>query len=196
MPFYFIGNAAWLDFLNTEPAGPDGARCDLVPTPDALLQWAEQAGLLAPDERDGADEAWLESARRFRSALRQAADAMLAGGEPPPTILAAVNAQLARNPLVTVLEHDKQGWRIEQRLTTSNADALFARLAKDFADTLASGRTRGLRQCERSDCVMMFIDTSKNRSRRWCSMETCGNREKAAGRRAREKEQGVTPNRA
>ncbi len=47
------------------------------------------------------------------------------------------------------------------------------------ADLLTSAELRRLRVCAAEDCSWLFLDTSKNRSRRWCDMDTCGNRAKA-----------------
>jgi len=184
--FSFVGNALWVDFLNTEPARPGGGgRDDLVSTPGAFARWANAAGLIGSGDPFQPDEAWLEEARRFRTTLREGAEALLADRSPPKATIAAVNERLARSPVVSALSEGGSGWEIMPRFDAPAADALLGRLAADFAGTLASGRTGRLRRCEHPNCVMMFIDTSKNGKRRWCSMETCGNREKAAGHRAR-----------
>ena len=185
--FSFVGNALWVDFLNTEPARPGGGRDDLISTPRAFVRWANAAGLIGSEDSFQPDEAWLADARRLRATLREGAEALAADRPPPTATIAAVNERLARNPVVSALTKDGSGWEVRPRFDAPPADALLGRLAADFAGTVASGRTERLRQCEHPNCVMMFIDTSKNGRRRWCSMETCGNREKAAGHRARTK---------
>ncbi len=185
--FHFFGNALWVDFLNTEPARPGGGRNDLISTPDAFVRWARAASLIISEDVFQPDEIWLEDALRFRTTLRNGAEALIADRNPPTATIAAVNEKLARSPVVSTLIKGGSGWEVKRRSDARSADALLGRLAADFAETLASGRTDRLRQCEHPSCVMMFIDTSKNGKRRWCSMETCGNREKAAGRRARSK---------
>ncbi len=185
--FHFFGNALWVDFLNTEPARPGGGRNDLISTPDAFVRWARAASLINSEDVFQPNKIWLVDAHLFRTTLRNGAEALIANRNPPTATIAAVNEKLARSPVVSTLVKGGLGWKIKRRSDAHLADALLGRLAADFAETLASDRTGRLRQCEHPSCVMMFIDTSKNGKRRWCSMETCGNREKAAGRRARSK---------
>ncbi|HXO42658.1 MAG TPA: CGNR zinc finger domain-containing protein, partial [Thermoanaerobaculia bacterium] len=47
------------------------------------------------------------------------------------------------------------------------------------AELLTSDKWRRVRECAGSDCTWLFLDRSRNRSRRWCAMQTCGNRAKA-----------------
>ena len=49
----------------------------------------------------------------------------------------------------------------------------------DAAELLVSGRAERVGSCSDPDCAWVFLDTSRNRSRRWCSMADCGNRHKA-----------------
>ncbi|WP_029010501.1 CGNR zinc finger domain-containing protein [Azospirillum halopraeferens] len=184
MQFTFLGNAAWLDFLNTAPRD-EGRTVDLLSSPESLRRWGQEAGLLGSEIRDGVDETWLIRAKRLRGEFRQGADSLLAGQEPPTGVIKAVNDQLIANPLRLTLHNQAGHWHLAQMPLRPHADVLLTRLAIDFAECLVSGRVKDLRRCARSNCVMLFLDTSKNHSRRWCSMELCGNREKAAGRRAR-----------
>jgi predicted RNA-binding Zn ribbon-like protein len=64
-------------------------------------------------------------------------------------------------------------------------------VAWSVAELLMSEDLHRVRECAGPDCGWLFMDTSKNGSRRWCSMETCGNRAKA--RRHRERRQVVAP---
>ena len=63
-------------------------------------------------------------------------------------------------------------------------------IAHAAADLLASDRLNRVRLCGSGTCEWVFLDESRNRSRRWCDMSTCGNREKA--RRHYEKVKGRT----
>ena len=75
----------------------------------------------------------------------------------------------------------KDSDRIE-REWTSEADGLqkvlFTVLAS-AAELLASDRLGRIRECGAADCTWLFVDESRNRSRRWCDMTACGNRMKA-----------------
>lgn len=61
-------------------------------------------------------------------------------------------------------------------------------VARSAADLLTSEQHDRVRQCESADCEWLFLDRSKNRSRRWCDMAECGNREKARRSRMRKRE--------
>jgi predicted RNA-binding Zn ribbon-like protein len=52
-------------------------------------------------------------------------------------------------------------------------------LAWSATELLGSDDVGRLKECAQDDCRWLFLDLSKNRSRRWCSMEQCGNRAKA-----------------
>jgi predicted RNA-binding Zn ribbon-like protein len=56
---------------------------------------------------------------------------------------------------------------------------MLAPIVKSAADLLLSDMLDRVKQCEGDPCGWLFLDTSRNRSRRWCSMEDCGNRAKA-----------------
>jgi predicted RNA-binding Zn ribbon-like protein len=76
-------------------------------------------------------------------------------------------------------------WRLAPGERAFGSRTLLARIAEDFARFLSSADPRLLRRCANEQCSLYFYDTSKNHKRRWCSMEYCGNRAKAAGHRAR-----------
>src|SRR3989442_8269959 len=66
-------------------------------------------------------------------------------------------------------------------------------IARSAADLLTSDEQRQLvRECGAPDCLWLFLDTTKNRSRQWCSMQSCGNREKARRHYQRLRAQRVT----
>jgi predicted RNA-binding Zn ribbon-like protein len=93
--------------------------------------------------------------------------------------LSALNTALALAPGLLRVHKDSE--RIE-REWTSAADGLqkvlFAVLAS-AAELLASDRLGRIRECGSADCTWLFVDESRNRSRRWCDMTACGNRMKA-----------------
>jgi predicted RNA-binding Zn ribbon-like protein len=62
-------------------------------------------------------------------------------------------------------------------------------VARDAIDVFGGPRAARLKRCEGSRCALLFVDTSRSGRRRWCSMERCGNRAKAAAHRRRKKEE-------
>ncbi len=61
----------------------------------------------------------------------------------------------------------------------SMLEQILWQIAQSAADLLTSDQLKLVRFCEASDCQWLFLDNSRNRSRRWCDMTICGNREKA-----------------
>ncbi len=64
-------------------------------------------------------------------------------------------------------------------------DSLLWPVARSAADLLTEGRLDALRRCAGRGCGFLFLDTSRNRTRRWCDMRICGNRAKARRHHAR-----------
>ncbi|HCA84285.1 MAG TPA: hypothetical protein DEQ61_01495, partial [Streptomyces sp.] len=64
--------------------------------------------------------------------------------------------------------------------------ALLSVVARDAVDLLTDAVARGqLRECEGDSCLLVYLDTSRGRRRRWCSSGVCGNRERVARHRRR-----------
>jgi predicted RNA-binding Zn ribbon-like protein len=93
--------------------------------------------------------------------------------------LAALNRALAEAPPRAALARLAGGyaWRIEH--AALSAPALLAPILWSAADLLVQAPHRRIRQCANPECLWLFIDASKNGSRRWCDMTACGNRAKA-----------------
>ena len=66
-------------------------------------------------------------------------------------------------------------------------DAALGRLVIAVQSAMAEGSWDRLKACRASDCEWAFIDNARNHSRAWCSMKSCGNREKARAFRERHK---------
>jgi predicted RNA-binding Zn ribbon-like protein len=67
------------------------------------------------------------------------------------------------------------GWRNGP----TSADRVAWTAALDAVRILTSSERERIRQCGDFECGWLFLDTSRNRSRRWCTMKSCGNRNKA-----------------
>ncbi|MFI9510241.1 CGNR zinc finger domain-containing protein [Nocardia sp. NPDC052566] len=157
-----LGEPLALDLLNTRWI--EGGPQDLLTDVAGLAVWLHAAGL---SERATADERTLEAVLAARSAIYD-------------TVKNATHAGLN-----DVLEHG----RVKRALTatgpTDTPDVpdtawLPAWLAADNLLHLLTEAPDRIRQCAHPDCVLFFYDTSKNGTRRWHSMATCGNRTKAA----------------
>jgi predicted RNA-binding Zn ribbon-like protein len=118
-------------------------------------------------------------------ALREALRAMLRvnDGEPlDPAALEVVNRAAAGLPLQVAFDAD--GRPVLGAAPTGSRGALAALLA-GVAVASAQGTWERLKACSADSCQWAFYDRSKNRSGRWCSMQTCGNRTKTRTYRSR-----------
>jgi predicted RNA-binding Zn ribbon-like protein len=80
------------------------------------------------------------------------------------------------------------GWRIEMKPT---AAGILAPVLWSAADILVGPDRARLRECTNGKCLWLFFDDSKNGTRRWCSMQACGNRAKAHRHYLRQKGRGT-----
>jgi predicted RNA-binding Zn ribbon-like protein len=98
---------------------------------------------------------------------------------PTEADLAAFNATLASAPARTriALEDQHYHWRFSEEVESLD-DPLW-RIIWAAADLLTADQLTQVKICEGDECGWMFLDTSRNQARRWCSMADCGNRAKA-----------------
>jgi predicted RNA-binding Zn ribbon-like protein len=192
--FLLVGNLLWLDFVNTEPMR-NGERVDLLPELGDLVDWLETAAGLPPDQArrarrwEGKDEGSevLREARALRAALREGAERLARGKAVGERAVAAINRVLGSRPAYRELVREGKRWMSRERPASTSPYHLLVPIAESAAWLLEHGDPSLVRRCEGSSCVLLFYDTTRNRSRRWCSMEGCGSRAKAAAyyRRAR-----------
>lgn len=148
---------------------------DELDTPEQLAAWLHGQGLLPPgaavSKRD------LMSAHELREGLRAALlahDAHNATPEPPVTATTV--------PLTLAISADGS---VSLAPVADGAAAALAGLVAPIPAAAADGTWQRVKACPRDDCQWAFLDQSRNRSRRWCSMEVCGNVEKSRSFRQR-----------
>lgn len=175
-PRPLTGEPVPLDLLNTRWMA-DGVRQDLLTDTDGLAIWLAANGL---DGRFAADPATLRHTLTARDALGALVDRP---GDPAAT--ARVDAVLDHGRIRAVLSTEGPGERPEF------ADPAWGpgwTAARDYLDLLRTQPDR-IRKCAHEACILHFFDTSRNGTRRWCSMALCGNRAKASRHYARTKDQ-------
>jgi predicted RNA-binding Zn ribbon-like protein len=165
---HFIAGDLALDFANTVYRRTPELGHDLFDGTQALTGWLERAGLLHDPARDAA----LEQARALRRLLWAVFDAQAQGRPLPADALTELLDTVARG-LGTDLSVAADGTAVPR--TTNGAVAAVA--VRGLALALRPPE-RPVRACDR--CGWFFLDTSRGRRRRWCSMKTCGNQAKAA----------------
>jgi predicted RNA-binding Zn ribbon-like protein len=185
--FLFVSNLMCLDFVNTEPV-LQGERVDLLGGFADLVGWLREAGVLTDEAARGAARRWGRStdgdgvfrqAIALRAALRAGVERLVAGKPVEERTVAAINRVLASRPAYTRLAREGKGYATRLEPLSEEPVHLVVPVAESAAWLLAHGERALVRRCEGQECVLVFYDSTKNRSRRWCSMEGCGSRAKA-----------------
>jgi predicted RNA-binding Zn ribbon-like protein len=164
--FTMLGDAVWLDFVNTA-RGRVPSPPDLLPDDAAVDRWALAQSL---DSLNG-NRASLEDVLRFRERLSVLAEALHAGLQPPAGSIAAINEQLARNGGFHQLTRIGGEWQL--RFAPDRRPAVLEAIAQSAAACLADPLLF-VRCCAGEGCSLFFIDNSPNQGRRWCSEAVCG----------------------
>ncbi|GAA2093465.1 CGNR zinc finger domain-containing protein [Kitasatospora saccharophila] len=142
--------------------------------PDRLALWLHAAGLDVP----GVSPAELRAALVLREALYRAGLAVAAARRPDPGDAAVLNAAAAAGRPEPALGEDGLAlWRLGAEHPVADALAV---LAADAVRVLGGSERDRVKACEGPGCAGLFLDTSRGANRRWCSMNTCGNRVKKA----------------
>ncbi|MDV3222608.1 CGNR zinc finger domain-containing protein [Intrasporangium sp.] len=169
-----VGNALCLDFTNTVNARPNASR-DWLATPEQARTWADAVGRETTAER--IDASALAAARTLREQLHDIFGALATGAKPAPEDLdALVRAHAAAVGRARLLRSEAGSYRLDwpdDGTLTPVIDAV----SNSAIELLAHGPLHRLGRCP--SCGWLFVDTSKNGRRRWCSMATCGARDKA-----------------
>jgi predicted RNA-binding Zn ribbon-like protein len=90
-----------------------------------------------------------------------------------------LNAALAQFPGLLRVQRNADRIQAEWTSATDGLEQILFAVLTSAAELLASDRLKRIRECASADCTWLFIDMSRNRTRRWCDMKGCGNRMKA-----------------
>jgi predicted RNA-binding Zn ribbon-like protein len=191
--FLFVANRRILDLLNTKPVLENGPT-ELLTDVRALERWLLAAGMLSSVRDKAAVRAWRNSTEAeaflnqliaFREKLRDAVLRIESGMLPGDAFVSEVNSLLLQYPRLTSLRK-RDGKLVRETLVEFHKPAdLWATIVDATADLLVETETSRIRKCE--SCVIHFFDTSKKGSRRWCSMNICGNKLKVAAYQQRKR---------
>jgi len=186
--FPFVGHYRCLDFVNTALIAAQG-RTDPIQDFSGLVSWLHEAGLIDAAERRVALAKWGKgreaqqtygAAQLFRLRMAEIAEKLAARKQVSKSGVDAINEQLRSLAARAKLTRGKSGFveRLETDFTEPRQ--LIVPLAQSAADLLCNGDLSLVKRCANASCSLYFYDTSKNHTRRWCSMETCGSRMKMA----------------
>ena len=165
---------------------------ELLPDFSALLRWFQTAGLLVPRDLKNLHKRWgnsararrtIEAVRQLRETLRRAVLTWEGHGTVHAATVRELNRLMAQHPMRTKLKLNETGPVTELWFDPCEPEDLLAPLAYNAAALFARADRDRVRKC--TTCVGHFYDTSKKGTRRWCSMQLCGNRAKVAAYAAR-----------
>jgi predicted RNA-binding Zn ribbon-like protein len=125
----------------------------------------------------------VEAVRELRERLRNEVLARERGGTVHRAALDELNHLMKEHPMLTRLKASGDAPIAELWFDLRRPEDLFAPLAHSAAMLFTVADRNRVRKCEQ--CVLHFYDTSKKGTRRWCSMQLCGNRLKVAAYAAR-----------
>jgi len=159
-----------------------------------LLRWSQAAELLSARHVVTLQQKWgksaraqriVEAMRELRERLRKEILAWEHGGAVHHSTVDELNRLMADHPMHTKLKTSGNAYATALWFEPRQAEDLFAPLAHGSATLFANVDRRGVRKCDQ--CVLHFHDSSKKGTRRWCSMQLCGNRLKVAAYAARQR---------
>ena len=167
------GEPICVRFTNTVGDRHGSEPNEYLASPERLSRWLAARALLPEGvELDGD---YLRRAIDLRDSVYRLFAALAAHRDPASEDVEALNGELAE-ALAKVELTDGLEWTLTETNPIERAFMLLALSAADLATSPLSAR---IRECASKTCGWIFIDHSKNRSRRWCSMSDCGNLEKA-----------------
>ncbi|NUR72363.1 MAG: 4-hydroxybenzoyl-CoA reductase [Hamadaea sp.] len=176
--FRFVAGRPSVDFTGTLGKRRREEPVERIPEAAALGRWFVESGLT--DEPVVVPATALRQAYPLREALYRLMRAPMRGERPTRADLELVNHWAARTPPAVALTAD-----LTVRLVEPTVQQLFALLARDGVDLLGGPYAERLRECSSETCTLLYLDTSRAGSRRWCSMELCGSRDKMSRYRRR-----------
>jgi predicted RNA-binding Zn ribbon-like protein len=188
-PFKAIGGWLCLDFVNSVNWDSDNREAERFFEYVDLVRWAQFAGTLTEREakllKQVARQRPLIAAKTYRwaldlrAALHRIFSAVATGQSPEAADMAALNRALtpalARSKLAPAADGFSWVWAGGE----GALERVLWPVLRSAADLLTSEKLARLGQCAGDSCGWLFVDTSRNHSRRWCEMAHCGNRAKA-----------------
>jgi len=187
--FELIAGHPALDLVNTldwrfrEGPPPE----ELLKDYGDLVRFAEQGGLISEAQgrrllrntSESKAARIVDAVRELREGAAQILYAALEGNDPAASSVKLLERYFrdARESQHLMWDGAKLAWELSQ--SPAPAELPLWTLSLSTADLMTSDEMHRLRECGNSECRWLFLDTSKNHTRRWCDMKICGNRMKA-----------------
>jgi predicted RNA-binding Zn ribbon-like protein len=186
-----------LDFCNSGQGARGSRGEEWIADYGELLGWLQAAGAVAPRQAsalraaaerapDAAERVW-SRALRFREALARVLLARARAKSPEAADLRAVEAEYVRTARYARLAVTEQGFSWALDGPADELELALRPIVGSAVSLMTSPRMARLRRCGNQTCYWLFIDETKNCSRRWCEMASCGNLMKVRRHRERQR---------
>ena len=199
--FELRGGVPCLDFVNTVGWRLTDRPSEYLRSYEDLLSWGRQAGLLTPEETEGLSQQatldpegaqkTLSRALALREAIHRAISAVIVGETQDESELSAFNRELsiALSRLRVMPAGGTYGWDWDWSGDDGGPplDSPLWSVARSAALLLTSAKLGKVKVCAGKGCGWVFLDESRNGSRRWCDSRDCGNRERVRRHLARKR---------
>jgi len=193
-----VGGELAFDFTNTSSGRGGPQHKENLRTPEDLVVWARRAMLLAPRDGDyigkrlAADAALgaqlLERALALREVIYAIGIACARGQRPRRKNIDALSQAHANFLSKAQLSPHEANFAWVWHPEEGVIEAILGPIALSALTTLVQANLARVKQCAGEHCGWLFFDATKNKRRRWCEMEVCGNRAKQKAHRARAQE--------
>ena len=199
--FKLRGGVVCLDFVNTVGSRLTDRSSEYLRSYEDLLVWGRQAGLLAFEETEGLSrraaldpegaQETLSRALALREAIHRVISRTIAGEVQDESDLSALNRELSisLSHLRVRPADGAYGWDWDRSGDDGGTrlDRPLWPVAQSAAELLTSPNLGRVKVCAGEGCGWVFLDESRNGSRRWCDSRDCGNRERVRRHLARKR---------
>lgn len=195
-----VGGNLALDLANTANRATRPEPNEKLHTYEDLVVWGQRTGMLNADQsralraeataRPEAAARVLARTVELREAIYRIFSAVGTGGEPQDADVVVLDTYLKEGAAQRRLDRGKEGWIWKWEAGDEPLAQLLWPTAYAAAALLTEGELARVKECSNDECNWLFVDMSKNRSRRWCDMKDCGNRAKARRHYRRKKRGG------
>ncbi|NQX11894.1 CGNR zinc finger domain-containing protein [Microbacteriaceae bacterium VKM Ac-2855] len=176
--WWFDSGSIALDFAYT---GALGGRPERLHDADALAAWlSDRFGAVSASGRDVQPA----DALMLRASIAHLADAAASDAARDPSDVDVINLFAATPDVPPALS----GGSRQAGATRASARQALSTIAREAVAAFSGDASGRIRRCSADDCGIVYLDTSRSGTRRWCSMQRCGNRAKVRAHRARTRE--------
>jgi predicted RNA-binding Zn ribbon-like protein len=185
-----LGGRPCLDFVNTLDWRGTDNPVEFLHTYQDLVAWSRHAGTISTKEagiisqrsktRPSKQTKVLGKAIKLRETIYRVFSSLSEGKPVATKDLASFNKFLARTMKNSQIVRTKDGYHWDSKGEMAKLDWILNPLIRSAADLLVSDELKRVKKCGDPACGWLFLDTSRNKSRRWCDMSDCGNRAKAS----------------